>query len=281
VRRGGGSSAAGGTGGRERGLLTPPPATVASASQWLLLYPVRAAWWASGGQAGAAGRSAAAAFIIPTNSCWWLPDAADRSARMTARERTANRAQIQKPSARATARPLLAEQAPARDPMLLLRTFSLLFPTTAAASSPSPPSPGTVDISVVGGFQVQLAVQGASAFRLSVCKSPCTPTQIPTVMLAPHPVHAQATTTASSIHTAFGSLALDSASGVLTLTDSAGKTLSKAALGLSQTAKDGGVGAGAMTTSLSLGKSGGGQLYGAGAGHNVGFTRASILRQQN
>jgi hypothetical protein len=191
---------------------------------------------------------------------------------MTARERTANRAQIQKPSARATARPLLAEQAPARDPMLLLRTFSLLFPTTAAASSPSPPSPGTVDISVVGGFQVQLAVQGASAFRLSVCKSPCTPTQIPTVMLAPHPVHAQATTTASSIHTAFGSLALDSASGVLTLTDSAGKTLSKAALGLSQTAKDGGVGAGAMTTSLSLGKSGGGQLYGAGAGHNVGFS---------
>lgn len=121
----------------------------------------------------------------------------------------------------------------------------------------------------VSGFKVELAVQGPSAFRLSACKAPCTPTQIQTVMLDPDAAHAAATTTASSIKTAFGTLALD-ASGTLTLSDPAGKVLSSAPLSLNQTA-DAELG---TTTRLSFGKSTGAKLYGAGAGHTVGFELA-------
>ena len=138
-----------------------------------------------------------------------------------------------------------------------------LLPTAIAVVSSASAAPASV-IVAVGGFKVELAVQGQSAFRLSVCKSPCTPAQIDSVMLDPKTEHAAATTTASSIKTSFGSLSLD-LTGTLTLSDAAGKVLSQAGLNLTQTS---------ATTGLSVGRSASAKLYGAGAGHTVGFALA-------
>eukprot|EP00729_Bicosta_minor_P012714 gene12714-26752_t len=121
----------------------------------------------------------------------------------------------------------------------------------------------------VGQYVVELAVEGASAFRLSFTPKNKIPAQIDCPMIAMKTGYAKQTTTKDSISTSFGTLALDASTGSLSLADAAGKTLFKQAINIQKATYPGGHALPAI--SVTLGASAGAKFYGAGAGHHVGF----------
>ena len=72
------------------------------------------------------------------------------------------------------------------------RTFQLFLSLAAAAARNAASGPGT--IVTVGDFKVELAVEGASAFRVSICDTKnggAAPAKIDDCpMIAPHTAHA-------------------------------------------------------------------------------------------
>lgn len=70
----------------------------------------------------------------------------------------------------------------------------------------------------VGQYVVELAVEGASAFRLSITPKNKIPAQIDCPMIAMKTGYAKQTTTKDSISTSFGTLALDASTGQLLYT---------------------------------------------------------------
>jgi hypothetical protein len=93
-------------------------------------------------------------------------------------------------------------------------------------------------------------------------------------MIVAKTTHAAATSTKNSISTSFGSLTLD-ATGTLILTNAKGAIISKTSLNITHTTfplSNAAKGGDLRALSLSFGHTADAKLYGAGAGHSVGFS---------
>jgi hypothetical protein len=117
------------------------------------------------------------------------------------------------------------------DMWCLLLLLLVAAAAVVAGTVAQQPVPAAVRVALPGGAHAELAVHGGSAFRLSFASAgSALAAPIASPMLAELGAHAPATTTASSIKTAFGSLSLEPSSGVLTLADGAGRVLSRGPL---------------------------------------------------
>lgn len=98
----------------------------------------------------------------------------------------------------------------------------------AAAAIGSTPTPHGVLVALADGTSVELAVEGLSSFRVSIANG-STPAQMETLMIADKTAWAQFSVatvgTAVNLSTRFGSVSVDTASGVLALADAGGNVL--------------------------------------------------------
>ena len=155
-----------------------------------------------------------------------------------------------------------------------MRKAFQIFLSLAAAAAAAAAAAGTAGtIVTVGDYAVELAVEGTSAFRVSICdtKNGCAaPAMVADCpMIAPHAEHAAVTLTRDGVTAPFGAITL-APTGLLTLTDAAGNVLSRANLSL--TTASGHI-------SATFGASAAAKFYGAGAGHSVGFELAKLKSQ--
>jgi hypothetical protein len=108
----------------------------------------------------------------------------------------------------------------------------LALAALSAAARAYTPTPHGVLVALSNGAQVELAVEGAASFRVSIANG-TTPAQIPTLMISPKSASDYAPFTVASagtvvnVNTAFGSVAIDTASGILALADAAGAVLTR------------------------------------------------------
>ena len=129
-----------------------------------------------------------------------------------------------------------------RLPTLLHVLLTLLAAAAVAATAQYTPTPHGALVAVGGVYNVEMAVEGMTSFRLSVVNGT---SRIPTRLTTGNMVVAKTafanftvgtSGTLVALHTAFGSVTINTATGSIQLSDAAGKTLTTAALPLSDPA---------------------------------------------